>query len=327
MYSAPFASGSLANKPLKMTGLYPATVTPFTADGALDPEALTRHLAEALQAEGVNGVVVNSGIGELLQLQPHEQVEGIRLALAQRRPGQIVIAGIEGHNPERLIASALEAKQAGADALLVLPPFDRRAYRRLNADVASVYGIFERLDREVDLPMVIFQYPLSSGSSYSIDVLVALSALRNVVAVKTATEGHLASYQEMWDRLKDRIAVLVGVDSPPLIDMLRYGSHGALIGISAIATENWGRLLRLVRDGDTEAADRLYSKACLPLMASVFQNQQPRSLMNEAAATKEALFQMGRIPNATPRFPAVAPSAQERETIRQSLLAAGLIEA
>lgn len=324
MYSAAASTQAIPGKSLTMHGLYPATVTPFAADGSVDMAGLRRHLEAVYGAEGVNGVVVNSGIGELLQLQPAEAAAIVELAKQIRAPGQLVISGIEGHNPDQLVRSGLAAKAAGADALLVLPPFDRRAYRRLNAHVESVRGLFERLSREIDLPMVIFQYPNSSGSAYSIEVLEALADLPHVVAVKTATEGHFDSYAQMWDRIGDKVAILVGVDSPPLIDMLRYGAHGALIGISAIATSQWGKLLDLVAAGKQEEADALYARVCLPLMQAVFQNQKPASLMNEAAATKEALFQMGEIPSARARFPAVHPSEDEKQVIANALRRAGL---
>lgn len=327
MYSAAASSQSIPGKTLSMHGLYPATVTPFAADGSIDMAGLRRHLQAVYSAEGVTGVVVNSGIGELLQLQLSEMAATIELATQIRAPGQLVISGIEGHNPERLIEAGLVAKRAGADALLVLPAFDRRAYRRLNGHVPSVLALFERLGREIDLPMVIFQYPNSSGSAYSIEALEAIADLPHVVAVKTATEGHFDSYVEMWDRLSDKIAVLVGVDSPPLIDMLRHGAHGALIGISAIATAEWGRLMALVSQGKQDDADRLYAEVCLPLMQAVFQNQKPASLMNEAAATKEALFQMGEIPSARARFPAVHPTEDEKQVIAQALRGAGLVKA
>ncbi|MBJ7578235.1 dihydrodipicolinate synthase family protein [Devosia sp. MC532] len=318
-------SAGFGGKALNMQGLYPATVTPFLPNGQIDVEALRAHLARTYAAKGVKGVVVNSGIGELLQLQPEEMLLSIEVAMSVRAEGQLVIAGVEGHNPDKLIAAAKQARDAGADALLVLPPFDRRAYRRLNKDVASVRAVFERLDKEVALPMVVFQYPESSGSAYSLEALLAISDLPNVVAIKTATEGDVQTYVEMWDLLKDKMAVLVGVDSPPLIEMLRYGSHGALIGISAISTESWGQLLELVEAGDTAQADALYGKVCLPLMDAVFQNQKPTTLMNEAAATKEALFQMGEIPRANARFPAVHPSEEQRGKIRVALTDAGLI--
>lgn len=314
-------------KPLVMKGLYPATVTPFTDDLQIDWPGLSRHIETTLSSENVNGVVVNSGLGEILQLEDDEKMEAIRLALRLRAPGQIVVAGIESHNPSHLVADGLRARDAGADALLVFPPFDKRAYRRLASDVESVEAVFSRLDREVGLPMVVFQYPVASNCAYSIPALKAIARLRNVVAVKTATEANLDTYKELWNSLHDDLSVLVGVDSPPLVDMLRHGAHGALIGISAVSTRHWAELLGLVADGRTAETDALYAKVCLPLMESIFQNQRPTHLTSEAAAMKEALFQMGEIASAATRPPALRPSAEVRRKIGASLRDAGLTAA
>ena len=62
------------------------------------------------------------------------------------------------------------------------------------------------------------------------------------------------------------------------ISTVRDG-FGALIGISAILPQVWADLLRLVKDGDRRSADALYEKVCKPLMASVFENQQPKRLV------------------------------------------------
>ena len=109
--------------------------------------------------------------------------------------------------------------------------------------------------------------------------------------------------------------------------MLRHGAHGALIGIGAILPQVWADLLRHTSQGDHAAADALYDKVCKPLMASVFENQQPKRLVAEAAASKEALVQLGRIPSARVRPLAMDVDDATRSVIRASLVAAGLVKA
>lgn len=316
-----------ARNPRVLRGLFPATVTPFTEDLAVDYTVLESHFREMASVSGVSGLVVNSGIGELLQLTPKECDAIIRLALQVRRPDQLVIAGIDGRGAAECIEAGLQARAAGADALLVLPPFDKRPYRRLSAHAATVYRLFAELDHAVGLPMVVFQYPPNSGCAYPIEVLRAIADLKNVVAVKVATMGDMKAYAEVWDALGDRLSILAGVDSPPLIDMLRHGAHGALIGISSILPQVWADLLDYVNKGDRDAADALYEKICKPLMASVFENQQPKRLVAESAATKQALVMLGRIPSARVRPPAMDVDEATRTVIRASLVEAGLIKA
>jgi 4-hydroxy-tetrahydrodipicolinate synthase len=315
-----------AGKPLALKGLFPATVTPFTESLAVDYVALEAHLREMAEIQGVTGIVVNSGLGEILQLTPDECDDIIRLAIRVRRPDQLVLAGVDGRSAADYVAAGKRARAAGADALLVLPLFDKRPYRRLAAHAPTVYSFFAELDSAIDLPMVIFQYPPNSGCAYPVEVLRAIAELKNVVAVKVATMGDMKAYAEVWDALKERLSILAGVDSPPLIDMLRHGAHGALIGIGAILPQVWADLLRYVSAGDRVAADALFEKVCKPLMASVFENQQPKRLVAESAASKEALVQLGRIPSARVRPPAMDVDEATRSVIRTSLVAAGLVK-
>jgi 4-hydroxy-tetrahydrodipicolinate synthase len=315
----------LRDRPLVMHGLFPATVTPFTSSLAIDFKALGDHLCEMATTPGVAGIVVNSGIGERIQLTLDECDQCIAAALRARRPDQVIVAGIDGRSTADYVNAGRRARAAGAQALLVMPPFDVRPYRRMAAHAPTVHAFFATLDREVGLPMVVFQYPPNSGCAYPNAVLRALCDIPNVVAVKVATMGDMKAYAEVWDAFKDDLAILAGVDSPPLIDMLRHGAHGALIGISAMLPEVWADLLRLVREGDQDAADRLYDRVCLPLMASVFENQQPNRLSSEIAATKEALVMLGRIPNALVRPFALGVDDAARSEIHAALLGAGLL--
>ena len=81
-----------------------------------------------------------------------------------------------------------------------------------------------------------------------------------------------------------------------------------------------------MKEGDRSAADALYDRICKPLMASVFENQQPKRLVAESAATKEALVQLGRIPSARVRPLAMDVDEATRSVILASLVAAGLVK-
>ena len=189
----------------------------------------------------------------------------------------------------------------------------------------SVYRFFQALDREIDLPMIVFQYPDSSGCAYSLEALSAIASLPNVVAVKAAS-GTVTRYVGVWNALHDKLSVLAAVDSPPLLGMLLHGTHGALIGISVIATSHWARLLAAASEGDAETARRIYNKVCIPLMDAVFENQEATSPTSEAACVKQALVQLGQIPSSRVRPPAVDVTEEHRARIGHALATAGLLE-
>jgi len=310
-------------KSLVLRGLYPATITPFKADLSVDYDALRRHLRETAQTPGVKGLAVNAGLAEILQLSDEEKKKILALARSVMLPGQLLISGIEGRGPAA-ITDGLLAKAAGADALLVLPPFDVRPYRRLAQDPDSVYGFFKMLDEQVDLPMIIFQYPDPSGCAYSIPALVKAATLKNVVGLKAAC-GTVTRYVQLWEALHDKISVLAALDSPPLLGMILHGVHGALIGIGVINTPKWVELIAAAMDNDAATATRIHRDFCIPIMDGVFENQEPSSPTSEVACVKEALVQLGQIPNSLVRHPAVNVTDLHRAHVKHALIAAGLL--
>lgn len=324
VHTQPATATGPSRKKLVLRGLYPATVTTFNEDYSIDYRSLEHHLGAVANSHGVEGIVVNGGVAELLQLTLEEQKKIVELARQIVKPGQLVIAGVEGRSAKAVIEAGINVKEAGADALLVMPPFDVRAYRRLASDEASVVEFFSELDQGIDLPMIIFQYPPLTGVAYPVPVLAKVAEITNVVGVKAAS-ARAEVYAELWDALNDKLSVLAAVDSPPLYDMLMHGSHGALIGISAVVPEKWAQLLRFTEAKDAEKATALFDKVCRPLMASIFENQQPVRLTNEASAMKEALVHLGQIPHSRVRPPAIAVDDKASAEIRESLVQAGLL--
>jgi 4-hydroxy-tetrahydrodipicolinate synthase len=307
-----------------LRGLYPATITPFKADLSVDYEALARHLKETAHTPGVKGLAVNAGLAEILQLSDDEKRKVLHLAREILLPGQILISGIEGRGPAA-VKDGLLAKEAGADALLVLNPFDARPYRRLAQNPASAYQFLKMLDEQVDLPMIVFQYPDPSGCAYSLESLVKISTIRNVVAVKAAC-GTVTRYVQIWEALHDKLTVLAALDSPPLLGMLLHGVHGALIGISVIDTPKWVELIDAAMNGDAVKAQKIHRDFCIPIMDGVFENQEPSSPTSEVACVKEALVQLGQIPNSLVRPPAVDVTESHRAHVKRGLIASGLLK-
>jgi len=318
------STASRAKKPLQLSGLYPATVTPFSEDFSIDQPSLRRHLQQVADTEGVRGIVVNGGIGELLQLSLAEQIQVVEEARKAVTGEQIVVAGLYASNARQAAEQARALKQAGAQALLVLPPFDIRAYRRLLKHEPSVTRYFSELGDAGGLPMIIFQYAPNSGAAYPLEILAALAEIPQVIAIK-ATSASLEAYQPIWNLLQDRLSILAAVDGPPLVEMLEYGAHGALIGISTIGTPFWVDLVQAAREQDRERVAQVFRDHCAPIMEKVWENHLPTRFVSEIASTKEALVQMGHLPSARVRPPSVGMTEEVRKEIQTGLMQAGLL--
>lgn len=309
---------------MKIRGLIPATITPFREDGSIDYEDLERHIVEVAMAKGVFGVAVNGHAGEILTLTLEERTKIVSVARRALPRHLKLVAGIEAHDPEMLVRDGVATRDAGADALLVLPPFDIRPYRRLAQDPESVFTVFSKLDREIGLPMIVFQYPDASGCAYSLAALLKIAEIPNVVGIKVSTP-EVTRYVEIYEALKGRIAILPASDAPPLLGMLLHGADGALISISIVGTAYWSEMINEALEGSAQRAKEIFKHVCIPLMAALFENQQPKTLINPFAATKEALLQLGQLRCAQVRPPSIKPDGPRKAAIRHALVYAGLL--
>jgi 4-hydroxy-tetrahydrodipicolinate synthase len=240
--------------------------------------------------------------------------------------GVKLVAGIASGSMAGLVHEGLIAKNAGAEMLLVLPLFDVRPYRHLCHQPEAVYGVFERMDREVDLPMIVFQYPEATGCAYSLASLERIASLRNVVGIKAATVT-ASKYAEINDALGDRLAVLAACDAPSLLGMLLHNAPGALLGISVVGTQQWVELIREATEGDARKAKDIHNRFAVPLMDAIYEYQLQKTPVSTCAANKEALAQLGEIPSSWVRPPALNVTPARKDAIRAGLQKAGLLMA
>ncbi|WP_213450407.1 dihydrodipicolinate synthase family protein [Rhizomonospora bruguierae] len=308
------------------SGLYPATVVPFTESDTVDAEALRRVIEYSSTPRGVSGVVVSGHMGELMMLDAAERREVVRVARAAAPAGKHVIAGVEGRTPKALATAAREAVDAGADALLVCPPFDARPLRPLVGHAEAALTYFRAVADAVDVPLIVFQYNRASGIAYPLDVLERLVDLPAVRAVKAGTRD-ITDYVALHHRLAGKVDILAASDGPPLISMLMHGADGALIGVSSVGTPIWAELVELAAAGDLAGAHRLFQQRCLPLTEAIYENQQPTGHISPVGAAKEALVQLGLLSNNRIRPPAVGPDAERTGQIAEALKRAGLVGA
>jgi 4-hydroxy-tetrahydrodipicolinate synthase len=306
-----------------LRGLFPAPAVPFDRNLYLDEDEFTAHLRSMSAVEGVSGFAVNGHAGELGTLSPRERLRVVQLAREAAGPGKTIISGMECVDPHQAVTELRELAGAGADAALVLPPFDSMSRRSLARNRDAVYGWFETLG-EADVPLVVFQYPLTTGCSYPTAVLRDVVTLDHVVAVKNAV-WNTEFYIEQLAAIRDHVAVLAACDAPELLAMMMVGCDGLLLGASNVATVAWARFTSSILGSDHGAARDVFVTTLMPLLDAQFGITRPRST-TFTALTKEALHQLGIFTSGAMRPPDMVPDAADREHVTRALIAAGLLE-
>ncbi len=114
---------------MRFPGIIPAITTPFGADGAVDVAALEANVSALIDA-GVQGLVATGTMGEAASLSAEER-RAVVAAAVRAADGRVpVIAGVSSGTPEVSIAYARDAYDAGAEAIMCLPPLSYRADAR-----------------------------------------------------------------------------------------------------------------------------------------------------------------------------------------------------
>lgn len=305
-----------------LAGVMTATVTPFHPDGTLDEAGLRSYVRHLISTSGVTGVLCNGYTGEIDALSHEERRTVVRICAEEINGRGILIAAIDGSSTEVAIQLGLAAKNAGADVIQVNSPFQNLLRRGFLGSPAAAVDFYKTLDREVDLPMSVFQYPQWSGLTYSPETLKELVRIKNVVAIKEAVD--LDTYVADHRAIAGQVSLFADHNGYTLLPMLLLGADGSMVGISNVGTTLWVDLFARVTAGDRNAAVELTNTRLLPLMEA-FSRDLGRTQTSFVAKVKEALQMLGLIESATVRQPEPLPSAIEREAIRSALLAAGLL--
>lgn len=163
------------------SGSIPALVTPFLADGAF-AETAYREFVEWQIAEGSSALVPCGTTGEAATLTFEEHFRVVRVCVDQARGRVPVIAGAGSNDTRVAIANIRAAKDAGADAALMVPPY----YNRPNQD--GIFRHFEAIAGACDLPIVLYNVPGRTVTDIAVETIGRLAhAFPTIVAIKDAT--------------------------------------------------------------------------------------------------------------------------------------------
>ncbi|MFO0580868.1 MAG: dihydrodipicolinate synthase family protein [Anaeromyxobacter sp.] len=238
-------------------GVFPAFTTPFREDLSIDEGLIPRHL-EAMLAAGVKGFVALGSLGESATLSFDEKVRVLELSARALRGRAPLVAGIASLSTEEAVSLARRARQAGAEGLMVLPPY---VYR---GDDRETLAHFSAVIEATPLPCMLYNNPIAYGTDVRPEQIADLARRHpNLAAVKesSADVRRLAAIRAL---IGDRLALFVGVDDL-IVEGIAAGAVGWIAGLVNALPEESVRLFDLARAGKHAEADALY-RWFLPLL-------------------------------------------------------------
>jgi 4-hydroxy-tetrahydrodipicolinate synthase len=293
-----------------LRGCGTALVTPFTAKGEVDEEGF-RALLERQIAGGVRLLVPCGTTGEGATLDPreHERLIALTVDVARRRAR--VIAGVGSNATAVTIERARAARDAGADAILVVAPYyNKPTQAGLLAHFRAVAEVVE------DLPVVLYNVPGRTASNITAATTLALAGERtNIVGTKEAS----ADLAQIMAILRDRppnFCVLSGDDAMTL-PLIALGAEGVVSVVSNEVPDAMARLTDFALSGEWAAARALHYRL-LPLMEANFIESNP-------GPVKAALAALGLLEEHL-RLPLVPVQEPTRARVRAALAQLGLLQ-
>jgi 4-hydroxy-tetrahydrodipicolinate synthase len=306
------------NNGYRFSGCIPANLLPFTADLQIDVAAYKKHLRWLAGTKGVTAIVANGHAAEVSSLSREERKRSLALAVEEVNGQVPIIAGVYSDGTQEAIELARDARAAGAAGLLVFPPTIFMWGAQVKPDM--VLRHFSTLADGVDLPLIVFEYPLFSGMGYSAETLAELCKIPTVVGVKDWSND-IVSYEKNLRALRasGRPVAMLSSFTMSLMASFLLGADGCISGMGSVAADLQAELFAAVGNGDLALAHRVNER--LAPLVHVFYAPPFVDMHNRM---KEALAILGRIPAAHVRPPLTPVSDEERHRIRLALRSAGL---
>jgi 4-hydroxy-tetrahydrodipicolinate synthase len=230
-------------------GVFPALMTEFTHDGALDLESTQRHARACLDA-GCSGLIMLGTLGENSSLSPEEKETVLRAAVEAAECRVPVIAGIAEYTTELAIAQARRTERAGCAGIMALPCM---VYEQ---DEREAVHHFRTLAAGTGLPIMIYNNPLAYKVDLKPEGFLGLAESANIVAIKESSHDS-RRMTDSWNVLGDRFSMFCGVDDLVFENVL-CGAVGWVSGLVNSFPAEGVRLFDLTRAGRIEEARDLY---------------------------------------------------------------------
>ena len=236
---------------MRLSGLWPALLTPLNEDRTVDHHALAT-LVEDLVPRGIDGLVPLGSTGEFTEFTALERravLDTVVAAAAGRVP---VLAGVSGLSTAETCGHAAAAAEAGVDAVLVLPP----VYWKVSDE--RIFDHFVAVADAACLPVVVYDFPGLTAQPLSPALLGRLAAeeprvvgakltVRDIMTVTAALEATRTH--------RPNFSVVTGFED--LIPAAMWaGADGAISGMANVVPDELVALIAAVREHRPDAVER-----------------------------------------------------------------------
>jgi 4-hydroxy-tetrahydrodipicolinate synthase len=228
-----------------------ALVTPMDDSGAIDFNRLKSLVAFHIE-QGTDALVAVGTTGESATLDESEHCAVIK-AVVEYAAGKIpVIAGTGANSTTEAISLTQKAKQAGADACLIVTPYYNKPTQQ------GLYLHHKAIADAVDIPQILYNVPGRTACDMLPETVGKLSHIANIVGVKEAT-GDLSRVKQIRDLTGDDFALYTGDDATSR-EFCLLGGNGSITVTGNVAPRLVHEMIKAAMAGDDETASAIDAK-------------------------------------------------------------------
>jgi 1-pyrroline-4-hydroxy-2-carboxylate deaminase len=256
-------------------GVFPALLTPFTANDEPDFKLFEKNLEAQIEA-GVEGIILGGTLGEASTLSTAEKEALVKFAI-EKIAGRIpVVLNVAEGSTREALQQASYAVNWGADGLMLLPPM------RYKSDHRETVAYFTTIAKSTDLPIMIYNNPIDYKIEVTPDMFADLAACENINAIKESTRD-VTNVTRMRNRFGDRFALLCGVDTLAMEEIC-LGADGWVAGLVDAFPRETVAIYKLVKAGRIAEATAIY-RWFMPLLELDIQPKLVQYIKLAATAT------------------------------------------
>lgn len=249
-------------------GIIAPVVTPFNADGTFNADEF-RKQAKYIMDCGVHGISPCGSTGEGCAVTDDERNQMIRIIKEENTRNIPIVAGIIRHSTRDAIKAAKEAKEAGADALMITP-----IQYLGGTDGDGNYRYYDAISEAVDLPIIIYNV-IPQNEVKPNDAYRMLKGIKNLVGIKQS-RGSIDGFAAMYEKCHEEGLIFAATDEMPENTYL-MGADGEIAAILGLFPELSVKIWDLHQAGDYKQAMEL-QRMVYTVWMSITGSQFPRRL-------------------------------------------------
>lgn len=227
-----------------------ALVLPMFEDGSIDYEGYKRQVQRMIDG-GVKALLVNGTTGEPATIDIEDEFELTKITVEMAKgTGVKVIVGAGSNYTAQAIRKAKFNAEAGADANLVVTPYYNKTSQR------GLIEHYKAVAAASDLPLIMYNVPGRTGMKISVDTVVELAKVPNIVAMKDATDD-IAYAMEVLTRTKDMDFDLYSGCDDNILPFIAAGGKGVISVLSNLYPRETEMFAQAALKGDLEPARKM----------------------------------------------------------------------